>query len=90
MAGVAVTGAGGGEGGEGCVGGCGEDMRVWEVGGGGMEIVRVAVARWQSQRRGRRMDMIGVRECECTVVVLKWKFTYGVVVLVWRWKLEVS
>jgi hypothetical protein len=55
-----------------------------------MEIVRVAVARWQSQRRGRRMDMIGVRECECTVVVLKWKFTYGVVVLVWRWKLEVS
>jgi hypothetical protein len=67
--------------------------RIWGFGRwveGGMEIVRVAVARWQSQRRGRRMDMIGVRECECTGVVLKWKFTYGVIVLVWRWKLEVS
>lgn len=32
---VAITGASGGERGEGCMGGCGEDMRIGEVGGGG-------------------------------------------------------
>ncbi len=58
MGGIAVAGAGGGEGGEGCVGGGGEDIGVWEVGGGGMEMVREAVARWQSQRRGRRRDIV--------------------------------